>query len=142
MAIVALGFLMRSQSWEFSQVVIEKYRVLPLYFRVTKFALVTQRPFMYFVLEMARSTGLFQCNLKYRLDMTVHAGRGLVCAAQFVVRIPVVIKLRFSPVETVMASIAGIAVTPRVFIVLEVTRHAGHIHLILKWILRVTVSTG
>lgn len=84
------------------------------------------------VVLMARVTACQRRYLKDRFDVAVNTCNVLMPAQKSVFCVPAVVKECFSPGRAAMAGVALIAVTAIVFVVFEVTGHAGRIHLVFK----------
>jgi len=96
-ATVANRLLVRAQSREASQVMIEKYRLLPLDLVMAVVALRAQRALVRFIVEVTGAAFLGQFDLVYRLDVAVVASDCSVRTEQLIFRIARMIKLRFGP---------------------------------------------
>ena len=74
--------------------------------------------------------------------MAIITGDFLMSAEQLVVGVDIMLKERLFPLSAAMTGIALLAAMLVMRIILEMTRYAGHIHLIFKRILGMTVSAG
>ena len=142
--VAALAFLLfvNAVQRESSQVVSEKYRILPVHFRVAALTLGAQHSFVRILIQMTRVAARQQLHGEDRLDVAVVARKSLMPAEEFVIGLHVVIKGRFCPLGADMAGVTLLTAMLVMRIIFEMTGHAGHIHLVFKRILRVAVAAS
>jgi len=92
------------------------------------------------VVLVARVTASYEVDVKNRFDVAFGAGNFSMAAEKFVVCMNIVIKERFDPLCTAMASVAPIAAVPVMRVIFEMARGTSHVHLVLKRVLRVAIA--
>jgi hypothetical protein len=140
-AIFALVLIVDAEQWEPSQVMIEKYRVLPIDFGVAACALRAQYTLVRIIIKVARVTARYQRDVENRIDMTVDAVYFPMSAEKPVVGMDVMVKERFRPLSAGMANVTLITSMFVMFIIFEMARRACLVHLVLKRLVRMTVAT-
>jgi len=141
-AFVAFDVAVLTQQWEGRQVMLEERRIFPIGLCVTVAALFTELAGMRVIIEVARHTVVAGCRLENGLDMAVITGNCLVCTIEREFRRNVVIKKRLVPGLAGMAKATVGAAMAGVTVVLQMTTGAGHIHIVIKRVFAVAVSTG
>lgn len=140
--VVALDLAVSAQKRKSRQVVIKKHRVLPVNLSMTIRTLGTERPVVGVIVEVTGVARRLQRDFEYRFDVTVVAGDCLVRAQQAVFRVTAMVEQRLRPVIAAMTGPALFAVMAFVIVIFEMAGDAGHVHLVLERVFRVTVVTG
>ncbi len=133
--LVAVGTLVvgvLSKQWKGSQIMIEKDRVLPVDFRMTIFALCTQRTVVSIVVEVARTAISLQRYLKYWFNMTVGTNNVTVSTTKCIFGVFVMFECRRRPVVVAVTIIAFEAVVSVMAIVFGMAGNARGVHLIVE----------
>lgn len=139
-AILTFILFVHAVQRESCQVVVEKYRVLPVDLGVTALALHARSALMWIVVQVASVTGGREFDFEYRLEMAINASDFLVPAKQPVVGMLVMVKKRFGPLGALMAIATLIAMVFFMRIVFEMARGAFRFHVVFERVFGMAVA--
>lgn len=135
----ALGLGVFTEQREPREVVIEKDTLVPCRLAMTVDACVALRSLVRIVFSVTVVAAHGQRDFKDGLDMTEVALEFAVRSAQRIIRIRIVIENAVRPVIRTVARLAAFSEVAFVVVFFEVTGYAGHLQLVCKRVLAVTV---